>query len=103
MSIHNIKSSYLSGEITIIIFSRNRHQKLKRVLEYWGKIPVKVIVLHRTLVPLSISDVPSNSNYIVSDLNYADRAKVALELIRTEFSIFPVLICKRLRGELATR
>jgi glycosyltransferase domain-containing protein len=87
MSIHNVKSNYLLGEITIIIFSRNRHQKLKKVLEYWGKIPVKVIVLHRTLVPLSISDVPNNINYIVSDLNYADRAKIALELIRTEFSI----------------
>ena len=49
MSIHNIKSNYLLGEITIIIFSRDRHQKLKKVLEYWGTIPVKVIGVSQLL------------------------------------------------------
>jgi glycosyltransferase domain-containing protein len=87
MSIYDIKSNNLLDKVTIIIFARNRHQKLKKVLEYWGNTPVKVIVLHRTIAPLNILDVPNNTNYINCDLNYAQRADLALKLIKTEFSI----------------
>ena len=48
---------------------------------------MKVIVLHRTIAPLNILDVPNNTNYINCDLNYAQRADLALKLIKTEFSI----------------
>jgi glycosyltransferase domain-containing protein len=87
MSIYDVKSNNLLGKITIIIFARERHQKLKKVLEYWGNSPVKVIVLHRTIAPLKISEVPNNANYVNCDFNYAKRADLALNLIKTEFSI----------------
>lgn len=74
-------------KITIIIFSRDRHQKLRKVLEYWGNTPVKVIVLHRAMVPLKISELPNNVNYINCDLSFAERANFALNSIQTEFSI----------------
>ena len=87
MSIYSIRSNNLLDKVTIIIFARNRHQKLKKVLEYWGNTPVKVIVLHRTMVPLNILEVPKNTNYFNCDFSYAKRAAQALKLIETEFSI----------------
>ncbi|MEI6881951.1 MAG: hypothetical protein WCK82_11565 [Bacteroidota bacterium] len=60
---------------------------MKKVLEFWGNTPVKVIVLHRTIAPLNILEVPSNTNYIHCDFSYAKRADIAFKLIKTEYSI----------------
>jgi glycosyltransferase domain-containing protein len=87
MTISCEKNNDQLEKITIIIFSRDRHQKLRKVLEYWGNAPVKVIVLHRAKVPLKISELPNNVNYINSDVSYAERASLALNSIQTEFSI----------------
>lgn len=74
-------------EITVVIFSRNRHFALKQTLPYWGELPVKVLVLDDSKSDLNMGNLPNNIFYNNYRQPIRQRFFIAEKLIKTPYTI----------------
>jgi hypothetical protein len=74
-------------DITIIIFSRERHNELLRSLRYWDEIGLAYVVVHNSINDLAYQSRNVNSVYVKSQSSFADRCKIANSYIKTRYSI----------------
>lgn len=70
--------------LTIVILTMNRPRQLSGVVQYWSKLPVKVIVADGSNLPSSFEKI-SNVIYLHSKTSYLDRMARAANLVDTEF------------------
>jgi len=75
------------SEITIVILTRNRHSKLKKVIDYWSKIPVKLLIVDETKVDLIISSKFTEIKYINLRQPIRERMIFAANQIDTPYAI----------------
>ncbi len=74
-------------DITVVILSRGRDEILRRSLEYWASLPMKILVLHHTDSPLTTFTQNKNVNYIQSNTPYGNRCALAAQFISSKFAI----------------
>lgn len=70
--------------LTIVILTMNRPRELSGVVQYWSKLPVKVIVADGSDFPCSFEEI-ANVAYLHSQTSYLDRMARAANLVDTEF------------------
>ena len=88
----NYKQKMMSSfsKITVVIFSYERPNFLKRSIKYWAAQKVNLIVLDGSKCPLQFEQKKfdeSQLNYIHSQLDIYGRIKMAIDLIKTEYVI----------------
>lgn len=78
----------LLQKLTIVIFSYNRHEYLKRTIKYWSELNVKLLVLDGSDTKL---DDPctnqNNTKYIYDQRDLYNRLLSSINHINTEFMI----------------
>jgi glycosyltransferase domain-containing protein len=78
----------LLNQLTVIIFSRERHKELVKCLKYWENLGVRCIVLDNSSIALKNSSQNLDSTYFhCAGLNFAQRSLIASENISTKYSI----------------
>lgn len=84
--ISKIKEENLKN-LTIIILSKDRKASLTKVLKFWDKLPVKVVVVDGS--PPSNNLIPNNSKlvYIQNQGTFLERLRMSCELITTDYVV----------------
>ena len=78
----------LLNQLTVIIFSRERHKELVKCLKYWENLGVRCMVLDNSSIALKNSSQNLDSVYFhCAGLNLAERSLIASENISTKYSI----------------
>jgi glycosyltransferase domain-containing protein len=80
--------NYFLENLTILIFSYNRHRYLKRTIKYWSKYNAKVVVIDGGDTKLEDECLgKKNIKYVYDPRNLYDRLKSSSSYIDTEFMI----------------
>ena len=74
-------------DICIVIFSRDRNDRLLKSLEYWADFDVQVLVLHNTSRPLNSDKFSPRINYQISTESFVTRCGIAAKLLIGKFAI----------------
>jgi len=78
----------LLNQLTVIIFSRERHKELVKCLKYWENLGIRCMVLDNSSIALKNSSQNLDSVYFhCAGLNLAERSLIASENISTKYSI----------------
>lgn len=77
----------LLEQVTIVILSRDRHKNLISTINYFNRLNVKLVVLHKTDIPLGEDKIPNNVFYEPSQSSFIERCGRAVDLIATPFAI----------------
>lgn len=75
------------GKLTIVIFSRNRHEQLSRTLNYYKNLGIHSLVAHKTEIPLSIQEIPHSCTYLNINDSYSVRCGEISRIPKAEYSI----------------
>ncbi len=75
------------SDITVVILSRGREEKLRRTLSFWGKLPLQVLVLHNSDTPLNSDNLSSNIDYRVVKKSYGERCGEVSRILKTTYAI----------------
>jgi hypothetical protein len=74
-------------DLTIVILSRGREDILKKTLSYWSDKALKILVLHNTNHPLTVTEIPKNVEYVVERVSYGERCGKVPKYLKTKYAI----------------
>lgn len=77
----------LLDELTIFILSRGRNKHLESTISYYKELDIRLVVLHKTKVPVDEKYLYPKLIYIVVDESYASRCSIALNYLATPYAI----------------
>ncbi len=60
-------------DLTIIIFSRDRHRELSKTIRYYELIGVNLLVLHRSSERIAIDPANELLTYVFTNLSFSQR------------------------------
>ena len=74
-------------DLTIIIFSRDRHRELSKTIRYYESIGVNLLVLHRSSEQIAIDPASELLTYVFTNLSFAQRCIEIKNLVTTHYVI----------------
>ncbi len=75
-------------KITLIIPTYNRHQYLKRILDYYSGSEIKIVVCDSSVEPFSTSNYPNVTYYQFKEYQFTSKINACLNKIDTPYTIF---------------
>jgi hypothetical protein len=77
----------LLDELTIFILSRGRNKHLESTISYYKELDIRLVVLHKTKVPIDKKYLYPKLTYKVVDESYASRCSISLNYLPTPYAI----------------